>query len=360
MTRYGRNYDLDQLTVSADLGNGYENILGDLNSITIDNGVDHDTWNMAPRASTATLDITLKKGNEYWGNVHLAPVIISYGGTVLFKGTIRTVSGTATPGLGVRQGQNDYRVSLECTSLMYDISRRRLANFSRPAESGNARLVAVMNTLGLAPDVHYAYTELTHYTCGPSVEPFSGGALEYLNALALSQHARFYADTSTNILVMRADTPAVTIGFDPDDPAKVDYNTAEFAYAEDEFLSRSVAILTRNENVTHISQHASPTHISSQEFLVDVVDADVLEQWNLDMKLMVSTPFMPLGLRTADVAEVDWSDVLLGSLATVKLPYRATIHTVGIIGLRHEIRPERWMSELSFCDRRFISTEDDL
>jgi hypothetical protein len=360
MTRYGTNYDLAQLAVYADLGEGYEDILGDLTSITIDNGCDHDTWNMAPRASTATLDITLKRGNAYFGNVHLAPVQVQYAGVNLFKGTIRNVMANATPGLGVRQGMNDYRVSLECVSRMFDVSRARLAGLSRPAESGNARLTAVMDELDLVVDTDYAFTTLTAYTCGPTIEPYSGGALEYLNALALSQHARWYCDTSTNLLVMRADTPEVTIAFDPDDAEALDYNTAEYGYAEDEFLSRSVAILTRNEDVTHVSTHASPTHISSQEYLVDVIDATVLEAWNNDMKLMISTPFMPLSLRTADVAEVDWSDVLLGSLAKVKLPYRETVNTVGIIGLRHEIRPERWMSELSFCDRRFLATEDQL
>lgn len=360
MTRYGTNYDINQLGVIADLGDGWEDIFGDLYAITIDATCDHDTWNWAPQASTATLDITLPKGNQYFGNVHLAPVMVQYQGVNLFKGTVRNVLATATPGLGVRHGQNDYRVSLECVSRMYDISRRRLAHFSRPAEYGNDRLVAVMDELGLVADTHYAYTELTHYTCGPTIEAFSGGALEYLNALSLSQHARWYADTSTNLLVMRADTPEVTIEFDPDDPEKVDYNTAEYGYAEDEFLSRSVAILTRNEDVTHVSTHASPTHISSQEYLVDVANADVLEAWNTDMKLMISTPFMPLSLRTADVVGVNWADVLLGSLAKVKLPYRETVSTVGITGIRHESRPERWMSELTFCDRRFLATEAQL
>jgi hypothetical protein len=358
------NYDLDALELQADFGDGWENINGHVVSLSIDHTIEADTLNFSPTAGTATATISTRRGNEWFGNVFATPFRVRFTyapGEVatLFAGTVRGVSATASPGERPTVA-NTYAVTIQAVSAAYDLSKRHLAGFSRGAESGQARLLAIMDELNLVADQDFTHVGLVTYDMAPILEPYSGDALSLLVETALSQHARFYVRPATNEIVMRDDQPDITAVFDPDIAADggdaLDMLDCQFGYSDQDFLSRTVATLKCDETITHTSTHSDPLYIRSEEFLVDVLDRDQLAAWNIAPKLSGRPPFMPTTLHSTDVA-FPFQNLLPLSLVTVKIPNRDTVTTVAVTSIKHELTPRRWTYELGFCSRLFVDMQ---
>lgn len=350
------NYDPALLEVQADIGNGTENILGQLGEISINLGVEQSTYNTSPMAGSATLRIgTEHGGSDFFRQLYQAPVTVTYDGWNLFVGNVRAVSTDVDR--QPWQGASRFNATLDCLQRVHDLSRRRLVNFTAPQESGAARFGRLCTTLGLTFPGPYRYEGLTTFQSGPTIEPYTGDALAAFAELALAHRARFYVDPY-NRCTLTSEMPTVVLEFDSQDPTKLDFTSVAFGSSDEQFVSRVIGILKRNESYTSTRTAPGAVLIRSEEFIVDVAGPTELATWTNSCNTQAFPPFVPVSLRTVDVQGIPWDDVQLTNLVTVKVPEYENVYTVGLTGVQHSITPRKWVADFSFCARHFVEPED--
>lgn len=351
------NYDPDLLEVQTDLSGSWENILGEIGEITINTGVEQATYNTSPMAGTATLRIGTTRGeSSYFRQLYQHQIRVFYDGWSLFWGRIRSVQ--TEVGRDAWQTTSKFNATIEALQTVHDASRKRLVNFTAPAETGAARFQRICTAAGVTIGAGYQYTGLTRFTHAPTVEAYTGDMLALINELTLTHRARCYVDPYNRITITDA-IPTVVLEFDSQDPAKLDFSAVSFGSSDDTFVSQVVGILKRNEDLTSTRTAPGAYLVRSEQYLVDVLDSTQLATWTNSLNTMAFPPFVPTSLRTVDVQGIPWDDVELTSLVTVKVPeYPDNVYTVGLIGIQHSITPRKWVVDLTFTPRHFVEPED--
>lgn len=334
-------------------GDGWVSVADVITNITTSQATELDTLNQAPRAGSATLTFSLRRGvgAQFFTSLYGRQFRIAYNGVTLFAGQAVQTEATVRPDPIAPTEANSYAVTCTLRGGMRNLNLTQLDGFTAPAETVDARLERLMAAYGFT--VQHSF--LDTFRLAATAEPQYGSLLSTCNELALAAHARWYTNNE-NELVMRGSPPDVSVAFDPSgEPGTVDYlGGVQYGTSDDWLLSETVARLKSDEDIVHVRRNGAATQKRSQEFIVDLDGPESLEAWSLVVKHQRKSPFIPHTIRTHASPDIDWNACQPTTLATVKLPYRSVPVTTGISAIRHDISPRRWTTTFSLVPRYFL------